>query len=69
DLGLDMLTSAKSPVLVSLNKGLRKITQVLVLVSHLNGRTQLGMHALTSDTFANRKTIIMTISENSRFVM
>jgi hypothetical protein len=65
-----MLTSAKSPVLVSLNKGLRKILQVLVLVSHLNGRTQRGMHrALASDTFANRKTIIMTISENSRFMV
>ena len=65
-----MLTSAKALVLVSLNKGLNKILQVLVLESHLNGRSQRGMHrALASDTFINRKTIIMAISENNCFVM
>lgn len=65
-----MLTSANAPVLVSPNKGLSKILQVSVLVSHLNGRTQRGVHcALTSDTFANRKTIIIAISENNRFMM
>jgi hypothetical protein len=65
-----MLTSAKALALVSLNKGLRKILQVSVLVSHLNGRTQRGMHcALASDTLANRRTIIIAISERNRFVM
>jgi hypothetical protein len=65
-----MLTSAKALVLVSLNKGFNKILQVLVLVSHLNGRTQRGMHrALASDTFTNRKRITMAISENNCLIM
>jgi hypothetical protein len=61
-----MFTSAKALELVLLNKGFKKILQVSVLVSHLNGRTQRGMHcALASDTFANRKTIIMAIGKNN----
>jgi hypothetical protein len=67
-----MLTSAKALSLVSLNKGLpkNKGLQVSVLVSHLDGKTQRGMHtALASDTFAKSKTIIIAIGENNRLMM
>jgi hypothetical protein len=64
-----MFTSAKALVLVSVNKGLKKILHVPLLVSHLKGKRQGGRHALASDTFAKRKIMTMENNANNDFMM